>query len=111
MKFSFKEFFSKYDQIPTKLRIWSITEKSLMEIFIIFVQYMFTAMLRMDFNINIFKEVSSKLFPVTEEILNGKLHFLCSVVYFGNEIKKRFHLVSLSFLQNTTYSAKNPIEP
>ena len=64
MKFYVKEFFSKSDQLPTTLRIWSITEKSLMEIFIIFVQYMFTAMLRIDFNINIFKEVSPKLIAV-----------------------------------------------
>ena len=64
MKFSVKEFFSKYYQILKKLLICSITEKSLMEIFIIFVQYMFTAMLRMDFNINIFKEICSKLIPI-----------------------------------------------
>ena len=35
MKFSIKDFFSKYDQIRMKLRIWShLLKKSLMKIFI-----------------------------------------------------------------------------
>ena len=35
MKFSIKDFFSKYDQIRRKLRIWSqLLKKSLMENFI-----------------------------------------------------------------------------
>ena len=35
MKFSIKDFFSKYDQIRRKLRIWShLPKKSLMENFI-----------------------------------------------------------------------------
>ena len=35
MKFSFKDFFCKCDQIPKKLRIWShLLKKSLMENFI-----------------------------------------------------------------------------
>ena len=35
MKFSIKEFFSKFDQIRRKLRIWShLLKKSLMENFI-----------------------------------------------------------------------------
>ena len=38
MKFSIKEFFSKFDQIRRKLRIWShLLKKSLMENFIFFV--------------------------------------------------------------------------
>ena len=38
MKFSIKEFFSKFDQIRGKLRIWShLLKKSLMENFIFFV--------------------------------------------------------------------------
>ena len=37
MKFSIKDFFSKGDQIPKNLRIWShILEKSLMENFIFY---------------------------------------------------------------------------
>ena len=35
MKFSIKDFFSKYDQIRKKLRVWShLRQKSLMENFI-----------------------------------------------------------------------------
>ena len=35
MKFSIKDFFSKYDQIRRKLRVWShLQKKSLMENFI-----------------------------------------------------------------------------
>ena len=38
MKFSIKEFFSQFDQIRRKLRIWShLLKKSLMENFIFFV--------------------------------------------------------------------------
>ena len=37
MKFFIKDFFSKYDQIRTKLQIWSqLLKKSLMEDFIFF---------------------------------------------------------------------------
>ena len=36
MKFSFKDFFSKYDQIRRKLEIWShLLKKSFMENFIV----------------------------------------------------------------------------
>ena len=39
MKFSIKDFFSKCDQIRSKLRIWThFMKKSLMENFIFFVQ-------------------------------------------------------------------------
>ena len=39
MKFSIKDFFSKYDQIRKKLRIWShLLKKPLTEKFIFFVQ-------------------------------------------------------------------------
>ena len=40
MKFSFKDFFSKYDQMRRKLRIWShLPKKSLIENFIFCVVY------------------------------------------------------------------------
>ena len=38
MKFSIKDFFSKFDQIRRKLRIWShLLKKSLIENFIVYV--------------------------------------------------------------------------
>ena len=75
MKFSMKNFFSKCDQIRRKLRIWShLLKKSLMENFI-------------------FCTVPNPQFPAdlvtfTEEILKGKLHFLCGVtshIFFFNK--------------------------
>ena len=36
------------------------------------------------------------LVTFTEEILNGKLHFLCSVEYTNNDDNKKYHITKLS---------------
>ena len=61
MKFSIKDFFSKRDQIRSFLRIWlHLLNKSLIK------NVIFCAVFPAD------------LVTFTEEIPNGKLHFLCS---------------------------------
>ena len=64
MKFSINEIFSKCDQIRSVLRIWSHSLKN------------------------------ADLVTFTQEILNGKLHFLCSdMLYLGLIPAKKIQII------------------
>ena len=64
MKFSINDFFSKCDQIRSVLRIWSHSLKN------------------------------ADLVTFTQEILNGKLHFLCSdMLYLGLIPAKKIQII------------------
>ena len=97
MKFSIKDFFSKYDQICRKLRIWSyLLKKSLMKNFICCLE---------DYERSTLKVFSNNIFQCSIVIRITTEHIRHTLNYFEHTIHLK-DVLSKSFISFSKYQGK-----